>query len=114
MLRDRGAAGGKILGDLADGLPAGAQQAQDLAAGRIGDRPEDRVTLLPSYRNHLVTGIVTEWLQMSRNLTLTPVRRQSNHIAGQFTRLKQRKATNLDSRLSIELFYSQNFAPDGQ
>jgi len=29
-----------------------------------------------------------------------------NHIASQFTRLKQRKATNLDSRRSIELFYS--------
>jgi len=78
----RGSRGGwwKILGDLADGLPAGAQQAQDLAAGRIGDHPEDRVTLLPSFRNHLVTEIVTEWLQKSRNLTLTPVRRQRNYI----------------------------------
>jgi len=31
---------------------------------------------------------------------------RKNHIGGQFTRLKQRKATNLDSRRSIELFYS--------
>jgi hypothetical protein len=61
----------------------------------------------------LVTDIVTEWLQMSRTLTLAPVRRQRNHT-GQFIRLPQRKATNLDSRRSIELFYSQTFAPNGQ
>jgi hypothetical protein len=40
VLRDCWATGAKIGGNLADGTATAAQQAQDFAPSRIGDRPE--------------------------------------------------------------------------
>ena len=57
MFRDRRAAGAKIGGNLADGAAAAPQQAQDFAAGRIGDRPKHRFVSLASCRDYLVPSM---------------------------------------------------------
>ena len=64
MLRDCRTARWKVRRDLANRASTVTQQPQDLSAGRIGNRPEDRVALLANYCNHLVTEIVTDRLQM--------------------------------------------------
>jgi hypothetical protein len=45
-------------------LKDAAQQPQDLSAGRIGNRPENRVVLLARYCNLLAAKIVTDRLRM--------------------------------------------------
>jgi hypothetical protein len=51
--RDRGAAAAEIPGKLTDRMPTAAQETQNLATRRIGDRPEHRIGLLPSGRRRL-------------------------------------------------------------
>src|SRR5262249_6577556 len=84
VLRDRRAAGTKIGGNLADGAATAAQQAQDFAPSRIGDRPEHGLASfapcghhysLPSgyqYRNRTVTN-------MSSHVANLPHSRGTDH-----------------------------------
>ncbi len=61
---DGGPAGTEVGGDVTDGLAAGAEQAEDLAAGGVGEGPEDGLGL--SRRgNHLITHMVTGRLRKS-------------------------------------------------
>lgn len=62
VLGDGGAAGRKVRRDLTDRLLPSTQQAEDLAAGRIGDGAKDDVALSAVNGNHTVTYIVTVWL----------------------------------------------------
>lgn len=56
MLGYSGPAHRKIPRDLADRLPALAEQAQNLSPRRIGDGPEYRVASLVWNGNHMVTN----------------------------------------------------------
>jgi hypothetical protein len=54
----------EVAGDLADAAPAAAQQGEDLAPRRIGDRAEDGgVGGAWSIGSHSVTFNVTFWLR---------------------------------------------------
>lgn len=76
VLRDGRAAGSKIRCDLSDGLPAAAQEGEDLTPGRIGYGPEDGIALLVSNGNHTVTLMVTERLRSVKNGALLRTRNE--------------------------------------
>ena len=51
----------KFAAMVADGLVAAGEDAEDLAAGGIGDGPEDSVLLPAIHGNHMVSINVTKW-----------------------------------------------------
>src|SRR5262245_60463770 len=82
MFRDRRTTGAKIAREFADCVPSMAQEVEDFAASRIGDRTEHRLTLLwfqnSHVRNHKVTYLVTDWLQRVKRQLL----RSFDHFVG--------------------------------
>jgi hypothetical protein len=61
MLGNGRATDAKISCDAADRLLAAAKDVQDFPASRIGNGPEDNVTVLAFIRNHTVALNVTKW-----------------------------------------------------
>src|SRR5438876_11809844 len=68
VLRDRRSAPTKIARDQPDGVSTAAQQAQDLPASWVGNRPKQRIPFSPLDRHHYVALIVTEWLRLCQRL----------------------------------------------
>ena len=54
VARDGGPGGVEVLGDLAGGPRPVAQEPQDVAAGGVGERVEDRVGLVGTYNRSVI------------------------------------------------------------